>query len=143
MRQQKRFSLIKRQDNDTHLHLSILSCVSIVGNDDSDPSRARAVQGRYHEKKLHKIVVYRRTRRLNNVHILSTDILINLHVHLSIGEAPNSRLSQIDSKIPGNLQGECHVPIPTENLESTRVLLGFAGSLFNARLFCSHLIWMS
>jgi hypothetical protein len=65
---------------------------------------------------------------LNNVYILSAHILVDLHVHLAIGKPSDSRLPQIDSKIPGDLQGKSHVTISAENLESTRVLFGFTGS---------------
>mmetsp|Transcript_680 Transcript_680/g.1067 ORF Transcript_680/g.1067 Transcript_680/m.1067 type:complete len:297 (+) Transcript_680:156-1046(+) len=101
----KKACYIRGRNRDTSLHFTILSCVSIVRNDNCDPSCTCSVQGTDHEQQFHKIIVHGRTSRLNDIDILSSDILMNLNIHFSICKGSNCSLSKVDSKNLGNFKG--------------------------------------
>mmetsp|Transcript_20391 Transcript_20391/g.33065 ORF Transcript_20391/g.33065 Transcript_20391/m.33065 type:complete len:231 (-) Transcript_20391:9-701(-) len=134
----KKAGAICGTDGDARRHLSILSRVSVVRDDNRDTSRRRSVETRHHEKKLHKIVVDGRTRGLDDVNILSPDVLVDHNVDLPVSEAADSGPAEVDAQELCDFEGEAHVAVAAEELESAAVLLGLEGGGLEAGLFRRH-----
>mmetsp|Transcript_821 Transcript_821/g.1745 ORF Transcript_821/g.1745 Transcript_821/m.1745 type:complete len:376 (-) Transcript_821:359-1486(-) len=122
----------------TSLHLSVLSSVSVVWNNNSDSAGTSSSQSRNHEQQLHNIVVHRWASRLDHIAILTTNVFVYDHIGLTVGESADSSLSEIDTKMTADFQGEGQITISTEEFESTGVLLGLFGRLLNFPFLCSH-----
>ena len=117
---------------ENHLHLTILTGVSIVRNDDCNSPGTGARQCADQQQQLHHVIIYWRARRLDDVAVLAANIFMNLNVNFTVGKFSNRGLTQVDSQIAANFQGKGHVSIPAENLETTGMLPRLAGSLFDS-----------
>src|SRR5439155_3978892 len=60
-----------------------------------------------------------RARRLNDEHVSSTDVLVDLERHLCIGEPSKARLPKRHAQKAGNLPGELWMGAPSEDLQLT------------------------
>mmetsp|Transcript_10223 Transcript_10223/g.18366 ORF Transcript_10223/g.18366 Transcript_10223/m.18366 type:complete len:233 (+) Transcript_10223:249-947(+) len=134
----KKAGAIRGTDGDARRHFSILSRVPVIRDDNRDTSRRRSVETRHHEKKLHKIVVDGRTRGLDDVHILPPDVLVDHNVDLPVSEAADSGPAEVDAQELGDFEGEAHVAVAAEELESSAVLLGLESGGLEAGLFRRH-----
>jgi len=126
------------RDGDTGLHLTVLSGIAVVGNDDGNATGTGTVQSGDHEEKLHEVVVDRRAGGLDDVNILSTDILVDHNIDLSVGEAADGGLAEVDAKDLRDLEGEAHVAVTTEELEASGMPLGLGGGSLEASLLDGH-----
>mmetsp|Transcript_21939 Transcript_21939/g.36280 ORF Transcript_21939/g.36280 Transcript_21939/m.36280 type:complete len:204 (+) Transcript_21939:739-1350(+) len=120
---------------DTSLHFTILSGITIVWNNNRNSSGTGSVQRRDEKEQLHNVVIDWRARWLNDIAILSTNILVNHDIRFTIRKTTNRGLAQIDSQITTNLECQRHVAVARENLEAPGMFLGLASCLFNG-LFC-------
>ena len=74
-------------------HLAILTSVSIVGDHGSDTTSASSAGGADEKHQLHQVVVdVGRASGLDDEQILSTNILVNINHHLTVGKTTNLRI---------------------------------------------------
>mmetsp|Transcript_649 Transcript_649/g.1352 ORF Transcript_649/g.1352 Transcript_649/m.1352 type:complete len:327 (+) Transcript_649:701-1681(+) len=127
------------RNRNTSLHLSVLSCISIVRNDNGDSSGTGSSQCRNHEQQLHDVVVDGRAGWLDDVAVLSSNILVNNHVGLAISETTDCCLSEVDVEVTANFQRERQVSVSRKEFDSTRVLLCLFRRLFDFPFLCGHI----
>ena len=78
-------SHICSRDGNTLGLSAVLPRISEIGNDARDFSRTRSATGANHQHQLHEFVVdIRRTRRLNDKNILSTNVFVDFDEHFPI-----------------------------------------------------------
>ena len=92
-------------------HAAVLAGVAKVGNHCSDAVGRGAMQSVCHQHKFHQAVIGRRTGGLNDEDILAPHILLDLDIHLAVAESADSRLSQRQADILGNLVSQCRMGI--------------------------------
>mmetsp|Transcript_2908 Transcript_2908/g.6451 ORF Transcript_2908/g.6451 Transcript_2908/m.6451 type:complete len:299 (-) Transcript_2908:597-1493(-) len=95
---------VSSRNRDAGLHFTILSCVSVVRDDDSDTASTGPSKSRDHKQQFHDVVIDRGTGRLDDVTILPTDILMDDDVRFTVGEPSDGRLAEVDTKVPADLQ---------------------------------------
>ena len=125
-------------DGDTGLHLAVLPGVAVVGDDDGDAAGTGTVQGGDHEEELHEVVVDGRAGGLDDVNVLTTNVLVDHDVDLTIGESADGGLAEVDAQDLGNLEGEAHVAIAAEELEAGGMSLGLGGGSLQTSLLDGH-----
>ena len=126
------------RDGDPGLHLAVLPGVAVVGDDDGDATGAGAVEGGDHEEELHDVVVDGGAGGLDDVHVLSSDVLVDHDVDLPVGEAADGGLAEVDAQDLGDLEGEAHVAVAAEELEAGGMSLGLGGGGLEAGLLHGH-----
>ena len=80
-------------------------------------SRGGALERVEHDQQLHQVVVHRRARGLDHEDVLAADVLVDLDVNLSVGEARDIGVAQRHLERLGDLLGERTVRVPREELQ--------------------------
>ena len=75
---------------------AILAGISEIRDDRSDPRCRGSTQGVGHDQQFHQIVIGRIRRGLDNEHILTTDILVNLDKDLCVVETFHAGFAKLD-----------------------------------------------
>mmetsp|Transcript_15890 Transcript_15890/g.36514 ORF Transcript_15890/g.36514 Transcript_15890/m.36514 type:complete len:289 (-) Transcript_15890:571-1437(-) len=86
---------IRSRNGHTRLHLAILSCISIVGNDDSHILGTRSVESRDKEQEFHEVVIDGWAGWLHDIAILPAYILVNHDIDFPVGKSSHRGLSEI------------------------------------------------
>jgi len=107
-------SNISSGDRHTRSHLTILTSITVVRNDSSDLASGGTTHGRDHEKKLDEVIIHtRRAGRLDDVDLLTTDVVHDLDTDLTISVALDGSTTKF------NLEELCHL-LSKRNVGATR-----------------------
>ncbi len=127
-----------RRNRSSRLILAILPRVPVIRNHRRDAPRRSAFQRVDHQQQLHQVFVHRPARRLHHKHVAAPHVLLNLDVHLAVGETLQHGLATWHAEEVTNFIGQRLVRRTAENLEllvhprsrlAFRFFLGRGGSL--------------
>ena len=104
------------RDGHARALLPVLAPVPIVWHDGGHARGRRAPHSRRAQQQLHQVVVDRRARRLDDVHISVAHVLENLDGDLAVREASNFGRCERHAQARRDLLGELRVGVPREQL---------------------------
>mmetsp|Transcript_37567 Transcript_37567/g.77126 ORF Transcript_37567/g.77126 Transcript_37567/m.77126 type:complete len:203 (-) Transcript_37567:159-767(-) len=85
---------VRCRDGHARSRLSVLSCVTVVGDDGSDSSRRCTAEAAHHQEELHERVVHRRAGGLKQEYVCVSHILSKLNVAFTIIETTDVGLAK-------------------------------------------------
>ncbi len=106
-----------RGDGHARLILSILPGISEKRQHCRDARRARTPGRVHHDEQLHQVLVRRRAGRLDDEHVASADVLVDLHHRLAVGERRDRRVAELDLAIVRDALREHIVRGATEDFQ--------------------------
>ena len=117
-------------DGHARLVLLVGPAVAVVRDDGRDPAGAGALEGVDHDQEFHDRVVHRPAGRLDDEHVLLTDVIEDLDEDVLVRELEDIEAPGLGAEVAGDLPGEIRVRVAVVDLELVRVhggLLPFAG----------------
>ena len=81
-------------DGDSGLVFPILPGIAVEGENGGNPRCAGPAQCVHHDEQLHQVMVRRRTRRLDDIHVLAAHVLLDLDEGLTIRERADSAAAE-------------------------------------------------
>ena len=91
---------------------AILSCVSVVGDDDVDFFGAGSAHGGDHEEQLHEVLVDGGGGGLDNEDVFGTNVFVHLDAHLSVVESAHLDAPELYFEDLGYFLGQGFVRVP-------------------------------
>ena len=104
------------RDRHAGLVLTILAGVTKERDHGRDAGGGRASEGVDHDQQLHDAIVGRRTGGLDDVDVAATDILIDLHERLAVGETVDGSGAERNAEMFADFLGQRRIGVAGENL---------------------------
>jgi hypothetical protein len=93
---------------------AVLPGVAVVRDHRGDTPGRSALERVDHDAELHQVLVRRRTGGLHDEDVASANVLVDLDVGFTVGEAAHLGLAELDAEVGGDLLRQRRVRIPGE-----------------------------
>ena len=103
-----------RRDRRARLALAVLAGVTEVGDDRDDRAGRRALERVDHDQQLHQVVVGGRAGRLDDEAVHAADVLVDLDVDLTVGEARHLGVAERRLDVAADRLRQLAVGVATE-----------------------------
>eukprot|EP00760_Papus_ankaliazontas_P022860 PhM_4_TR19051/c0_g1_i1/m.3011 len=115
-------------DGHAGLHFAVLAAVGVVRHHGGDALRARQSCGVDHQKELHEgrvdLNVAVGTCALDNENVVAADVLVDLHIDLSVGEVTDAARRDVHLQAQGDAGGEAWVGVACDESHLVACLNG-------------------
>jgi len=106
------------RDRRARARFPVLPGIAEIGDDRGDPAGRAAPQRVQRDQKLHEVVVRREGGRLDDEDVLAAHVLVDLHEHFHVREAPHAGLRQRQVQVSRDRLGQRPIAVAGENLHS-------------------------